>query len=331
MTAIEQTEPTEEFKDQYGLATNAVHRGDAAILMDKLRPNSVNLSVWSPPYHVGKKYESGQSVHEWEKMLSSVIAGHWNALVPGGFCVINIADILCFPDETMPRIQAETFSQRRLKVTREDILEAINELGTSDRRKVASRLGVSEQTVDRRLNGNNIRGGKYNRQTRVRTVAGMIEQMGLDSGLYLYDRRVWVKDPAWANSRWHSSSLRAIDEFEYLFVLWKPGVSRVNRARLSAEEWTSWGSRAIWNFPSVRSNDDHEAKFPLELPRRVIRLFTDPGDVVLDPFVGSGTSLVAAVQLDRVPIGFELDDGYAENAEKAMIHARSAIQDPLPI
>jgi DNA modification methylase len=314
------------------LEANAVHQGDATDLIYQVEPESLALSVWSPPYHVGKNYESEQSLDDWEKMLRTVIAGHFQALKPGGFCAINIADILCFQDETMPRIQAETFSSRRLKVTREDVLAAIAEVGTTERNKVAAHLGVSEQTVDRRLNGNNIRGGKYNTQTRVKTVAGMIEEMGLDAGLFMYDRRIWVKDPAWANSRWHTSSLRAIDEFEYIFVLWKPGITRVVRDRLSPHEWTAWGSRAVWNMASVRANDDHEAKFPPELPTRLIRLLSCPGDIVLDPFSGSGTTLAAAVRTGRHAMGFELDPTYAKASAKALKQSQNEpVQDSLPL
>jgi site-specific DNA-methyltransferase (adenine-specific) len=81
----------------------------------------------------------------------------------------------------------------------------------------------------------------------------------------------------------------------------------VRRERLSRDEWAAWGSRAVWTIPSVRANDDHEAKFPLELPRRLIRLLTDPGDLVLDCFVGSGTSAVAAVSENRRFIGIDID------------------------
>ena len=295
-----------------------VIQGDASRLIFQVQPESVALSVWSPPYNVGKDYESHLSTADWEALLAKVIRGHGDALKPGGFCAINIADILCYPDEAMPKIQAETISRRRIALTREEVISAMAELGTTDRRKIGAHLGVSEQTIDRRLKGNNIRGGKYQTQTRVRVVGGMIDQFANEAGLFMYDRRVWVKDPAWANSRWHTSSLRAIDEFEYIYLLWKPGITKVDRTRLSDDEWRAWGSRGVWSFPSVRSNSDHEAKFPLELPIRLIRLLTDPGDVVLDPFAGSGTSLVAAARLGRVPMGFELDANYAALSASAL-------------
>lgn len=314
------------------LATDTVHQGDSAELLHRIAPESIALSVWSPPYHVGKEYEKGQTFLEWQKMLRDVISAHLRILKPGGFCAINIADILCFPDETMPRIQAETLSSRRITLTKEEILVAIAELGTTNRDVIAKHFGVSEQTIDRRLKGNNIRGGKYNAQTRIKTVAGLIEDFAQESGLYLYDRRVWVKDAAWANSRWASSSYRAVDEFEYVFLLWKPGVTKVDRARLLPDEWVEWGSRAVWNIPSVRANDNHEAKFPIELPLRLIKMLTDPGEVVLDPFAGSGTSMVAATQLGRIPIGIDLMPEYVKLSNKALSKAKSEpIQGKLPL
>lgn len=300
------------------LTTSAVFQGDSVEVLKRFPEERVSLSFWSPPYHVGKAYEQGQSYDEWQEMIRSVIAHHAAILKPGGFCVINIADILCFPDESMPRIMAETHNKQRIQLTREEVLAAAELLGTTDRRKIAAHLGVSEQTVDRRMKGNNIRGGKYNAQTRTKLVGGMIEEWAMACGLYVYDRRMWVKDPAWANSRWHTSSLRAIDEFEYLYVLWKPGPTRVDKSRLTRQEWIDWGSRAVWNIRSVRRNDYHEAMFPIELPLRVIRLFSDPGDVVLDPFVGSGTTLEAAASLNRIAIGVERDGTYASMSRKRL-------------
>jgi site-specific DNA-methyltransferase (adenine-specific) len=81
----------------------------------------------------------------------------------------------------------------------------------------------------------------------------------------------------------------------------------------------------VWEIPSVRSNDEHEAQFPLELPSRVIRLFSAPGDVVMDPFVGSGTTAVAAVQHHRQYLGFELLADYAALASKRMEQTQATL------
>ncbi|MEM7229861.1 MAG: site-specific DNA-methyltransferase, partial [Planctomycetota bacterium] len=281
-------------------------------------------SVWSPPYFVGKHYESHLTLDAWQSLLAETIQLHVDILRPGAFLAINIADILCFADESMPRIQLPNVSKHRSPVTREMVLDARATHPDLNRHQLAELLGCSEQTIDRRLNGNNIRGGKYATQTRCRTVAGMIESFGLDAGLYLYDRRIWVKDPAWANSHWHASSYRAVDEFEYILMLWKPGETTVDRERLTRDEWSAWGSRAVWSFPSVRANDQHAAQFPIELPRRLIRLLTDPGEVVLDCFMGSGTTALAAVELDRQFIGCELTPEYVKLGRQRVAEALAA-------
>jgi site-specific DNA-methyltransferase (adenine-specific) len=300
------------------LAVNEVHHGDARQLIDRIQPESIALSVWSPPYFVGKSYEAELSFESWQTMLRDVIAGHFQALKPGGFLVINIADILCFKDPLMPKISAEAVGRRRSEVTREDVVLAMRQHPNFNRHQIAALLRCSEQTVDRRLNGNNIRGGKYETQTRVKIVGGMVEEWALTAGLYPYDRRVWVKDAAWENSRWASLSYRAVDEFEYLYFFWKPGVTTVDRGRLTPDEWREWGARGVWEFPSVRANDDHEAKFPLELPLRAIRLLTDPGEAVLDCFMGSGTTALAALASGRDFVGIDSD-------EKAVRLARTNI------
>lgn len=294
------------------LVTDTIHWGDARKLLPQIEPNTVALSVWSPPYFVGKSYEADLTFEDWQEMLKTVIQQHFSIIKPGGFLVINIADILCFKDEAMPRIQAEAMNKKRSPVTREAVLQAMAHHPDYNRYQLAKLLGCSEQTIDRRLHGNNIRGGKYETQTRVKIVGGMIETWALAAGFYPYDRRVWVKDAAWENSRWASLSYRSVDEFEYLYIFWKPGITKYDRQRLSAEEWREWGSRGVWYFPSVRANDDHEAKFPLELPRRFIRMFTDPDELVLDCFMGNGTTALAAIQEKRHFLGIELDAKYVE-------------------
>ena len=166
-----------------------------------------------------------------------------------------------------------------------------------------------------------IRGGKYETQTRVRIVGGLLEQWALSAGFFPYDRRIWVKDPCSENSKFSTLSYRAVDEFEYLYFFWKPGVTIVNRERLNPEEWSEWGYRGMWEFPSVRANDDHEAKFPEELRRRRIKLLTNPDELVLDCFIGSGTTAIAAMNLSRRFIGIELDKGYAALGRQRILEA----------
>lgn len=313
----------DQFRDLYvidkskeaELLLNNIYQGDCRDLLPLISPNSIAVSIWSPPYYVGKNYEKDWTYEQWQNLLWETIRLHFSVIQPGGFLVINIADILCFKDAEMPRIQADSVTRKRVALSRHDILQALAANPTMKRQDLAAHFKCSEQTIDRRLNGNNIRGGKQEVQTRVKIVGGLLEKWALKAGLYPYDRRVWVKDAAWENSRWTSLSYKAVDEFEYIYIFWKPGITKHDRARLTGDEWKSWGSRAIWTFPSVRANNDHEAKFPIELPTRVIRLLSDPGDTILDCFMGSGTTAVAAIREKRNYIGIELDVNYVKLAK----------------
>ena len=292
------------------LEENAVYQGDATELLKKIRPNTIAVSIWSPPYFVGKTYEKHLTFDCWKKLLKNVIANHFPIIKPGGFLAINISDILVFKDKDMPKIQADAIHRKKISLSKDEILNVLGQYPTMSRYDLAKYFKCSEQTIDRRLNGNNVRGGKHETQSRVKIVGGLIEEWALEAGFYPYDRRIWVKDAAWENSRWASLSYRAVDEFEYIYIFWKPGITKFDRNRLSKDDWTNWGSRGVWQFPSVRANDDHEAKFPIELPTRVIKMLSDENDIVLDCFMGSGTTAIAAINENRNYIGIELDPNY---------------------
>lgn len=75
------------------------------------------------------------------------------------------------------------------------------------------------------------------------------------------------------------------------------------------------------------SNKNHSATFPVDLPAWFIKLFTLPGDVVLDPFLGSGTTALAAIQLGRIYAGIDVNEEYVNLAKKRI----SEIQMQLPM
>jgi site-specific DNA-methyltransferase (adenine-specific) len=79
--------------------------------------------------------------------------------------------------------------------------------------------------------------------------------------------------------------------------------------------------------PAKAKSEGHPAPFPVELPRRIIKLHSFWGDLVLDPFMGSGTTALAAMQLSRRVVGYELNDSYRMLIEKKL----SGIQIGLPI
>lgn len=305
------------------LTLDKIYNGDSTELLKDIQPCSVALSFWSPPYFLGKDYEQGETYESWQRLLRTIIELHYRILKPGGFMVINIADILAFQDDKMPRIMGTNPANRKCSVTKEMILKAKEEHPDYNRDKLASLLNCSEQTIDRRLNGNNIRGGKYATGTHVKLAGGNIEKYAYDAGLFLYDKRIWKKDPAWANSKWTTNTLKAVSETEDLYIFWKPGEYLVNRDRLTTDEWKIWGYRQIWEIPSVRTNNIHPAMFPIELASRIIRLYTDVGDLVIDPFVGSGTTAMAAIKLKRNFIGIEKEKKYADIAERNVLQLQS--------
>ena len=101
-------------------------------------------------------------------------------------------------------------------------------------------------------------------------------------------------------------------------------------ATISRDEFME-ATTDLWEIaPESATKVGHPAPFPVELPKRLIELYTYEGDVVLDPFMGSGSAAVAAVRTGRRYIGFDTDEGYVETAERriaAEYERRAAQQD----
>lgn len=90
----------------------------------------------------------------------------------------------------------------------------------------------------------------------------------------------------------------------------------------------SSGRRSVWQIaPESARKVGHPAPFPVELAERVIRLFSYVGDVVLDPFVGSGTTCVAAVKSGRHYVGYDISPAYRALADERIAAARKVSTD----
>ncbi len=87
-------------------------------------------------------------------------------------------------------------------------------------------------------------------------------------------------------------------------------------ARAALQHFTR-PSDSVWEM-TTESSVDHPAPFPVELPRRLILLYTEPGDVVLDPFMGSGSTAIAAVLTGRRYVGYEISPEYCELARRRL-------------
>lgn len=85
----------------------------------------------------------------------------------------------------------------------------------------------------------------------------------------------------------------------------KPAKEQKENSKMTTEEWNEY-FHGHWNFPGEKQNR-HLAAFPEELPKRLIRMFSFPGETVLDPFMGSGTTALAACKLGRHSVGYEIN------------------------
>ncbi len=88
----------------------------------------------------------------------------------------------------------------------------------------------------------------------------------------------------------------------------------------------------VWDIPSESATRvGHPAPFPVELPRRLIELYTYRGDLVLDPFMGSGSTALASIRTERHYVGFDTDDAYVALAERRIAAERAALPRPAPV
>src|SRR4051794_37996577 len=92
-------------------------------------------------------------------------------------------------------------------------------------------------------------------------------------------------------------------------------------SRLSKEEWREY-TKTVWHIANV-SDRDHPAVFPAEIPRRLIKLFSLHGEIVLDPFAGVGTTAQVALELGRRSIAIEQNPTYAERIIRACAETAS--------
>jgi len=103
-------------------------------------------------------------------------------------------------------------------------------------------------------------------------------------------------------------------DYEFILIFKKQGTTKPvsqeirEKSKMTTEEWNQYFS-GHWNFAGEKQ-DKHLAMFPEELPKRLIKMFTFVGDTVLDPFLGSGTTTLAAKNLSRNSVGYEINGDF---------------------
>ena len=155
-------------------------------------------------------------------------------------------------------------------------------------------------------------------------LATHITNIMLKIGFLMRGEIIWNKGAgagtsmAWGS--WQSASNPVLrDVHEYILVFSKGDFkldSKNKENTISKEQFLEY-TKSVWNMKTESAKKiGHPAPFPVELPYRLIQLFSYKNDIVLDPFIGSGTTALAAIKTERNYVGFEISEEYCKLAEK---------------
>ena len=153
-----------------------------------------------------------------------------------------------------------------------------------------------------------------------------IAQDMIELGFLMRGEIIWNKGssagPSTAWGSWRSASNPTLrDVHEYILVFSKGAFSRngvERKSTISRDDFLEL-TKSIWTFGAESAKRvGHPAPFPIELPRRLIELYSFKGDIVLDPFAGSGSTCIAALQLGRSFVAYEKHEPYARLAERRL-------------
>lgn len=146
----------------------------------------------------------------------------------------------------------------------------------------------------------------------------------LEIGFQMRGEIIWNKassaSPSTAWGSWLSAANPVLrDIHEYILIFSKDSFSHVSKGKestISKEEFLEW-TKSVWTFPAVSAKKiGHPAPFPEELPNRLIKLYSFRQDVILDPFLGSGTTSLSAIKNGRNYVGYDTNKKYVELADK---------------
>ncbi|EJA8518150.1 site-specific DNA-methyltransferase, partial [Campylobacter upsaliensis] len=160
-----------------------------------------------------------------------------------------------------------------------------------------------------------------------------VNQIMLELGFLMRGEIIWDKSAssgvslAWGSFKSASNPVLR-DTHEYILVFSKGDFKREKKDKqdtISKENFMEW-SKSIWRFSAVSAKKiGHPAPFPLELPKRLIEFYSFESDVILDPFMGSGTSALAALQLKRNFVGYEINKDYVKLANHRINETKNTL------
>ncbi len=151
-----------------------------------------------------------------------------------------------------------------------------------------------------------------------------ISHMLIDIGFKMRGEIIWAKGAGAGNSMawgsWQSASNPVLrDTHEYILIFSKGAFDRKREDgenTITKEQFMEW-TKSVWTMnPESARKVKHPAPFPVELPYRLTQLYTFKGDIVLDPFMGSGTTAIAALKSERKYVGYDVDAEYIRIAEE---------------
>ncbi len=260
-----------------------IYLGDCKEILKKFEDNSVDLIVTSPPYADSRKNTYG-GIHpdEYVEWFLPISAELLRVLKPTGTFILNIK-------EKVVKGERHTY-----------VLELI--------------LKMREQgwlwTEEFIWHKKNSYPGKW--PNRFRDAWERLLQFNKNRKFKMYQERVMVPIGDWSKTR-----LRKLSEVDY-----KRDNSRVGSG--FGKRVANWVNREkvyptnVLHMATQCNNKNHSAAFPDALPEWFIKLFTDPGDTVLDPFMGSGTTVLVARRMGRKGIGIEIVPEYFNMVKKAL-------------
>ena len=149
-----------------------------------------------------------------------------------------------------------------------------------------------------------------------------LTEIAIDCGFYMRGEIIWDKGASAGSScawgSWKSSSNPVLrDVHEYILIFCKGTFKRhpIRQDSIGRDTFLEC-TKSIWRFPATSAKKaNHPAPFPVELPLRLINLYSFVGDIIIDPFMGSGTTAQAALFTDRKYIGYEINRNYVTQAE----------------
>lgn len=156
----------------------------------------------------------------------------------------------------------------------------------------------------------------------------------LSLGFLMRGEIIWNKSASAGSSTawgsWRSASNPALrDVHEYILVFSKGAFKRENPngrgSTVDRDDFLDW-TKSVWDMQTESAKKvGHPAPFPVELPRRLIELYTFENEIVLDPFMGSGSTAVAALESGRTYVGYEVDEGYVQLAQDRITESKGEV------